>query len=616
MKQNIFKIAITILLLGLFLSSNLFSQSPLVVNGSEISYYYHKTTDENGTVYGTMVGGAYSIGMLTNIGGHDWEKYRSTYQFNISSLPTDATVTAVKLSYSVSSAGGNYDDFTVTDYQVTGSSSYYQRWTGVGSATTIFNNLSGSSGSNKTSSILTNRVNNSRTLNWFTLGTFSNDESTDNSNAITSITVTIEYTTTPTTLDLTAKNDMAGYNGGNIGVGVNTSATSELSPYPINDVNVGDNINLQAYENQTNGGYNFIWNDTEAPLEKSKWEKKIGTTTYPAFSTSQSASYTVASGDNGANLVANLKKVCNLTFTNSFNGISTTGSIKINGSTVSAPTTQYSVVEGNIITVEALPYEESDIQYTFSHWSDDNSTTNPRTMTASTHANITAVFVGTPIFTNNADNNRDLHFNTYSWRTQSFVKLYWDEHISSNVTKYSIWRGVDNNPAVQIAIVNRGTTTYTDDDYFIEPWHSNNSLIHYDVRAYYLPDQTYSAHDYEAVYGSLNQVNKSANSDSLALELPIIKDFALNSNYPNPFNPTTQISYEIPENSFVNLVVYNSIGQKVVELVNQHQTMGKYSVQFDASNPDGSGRGLTSGVYIYKLQAGEFSDVKKMLLMK
>ena len=93
-------------------------------------------------------------------------------------------------------------------------------------------------------------------------------------------------------------------------------------------------------------------------------------------------------------------------------------------------------------------------------------------------------------------------------------------------------------------------------------------------------------------------------------------EYSLSQNYPNPFNPTTQISYEIPENCFVNLVVYNSIGQKVVELVNEQQTKGKYSVQFDASNPDGSGRGLTSGVYIYKLQVGKFSTVKKMLLMK
>ncbi len=87
------------------------------------------------------------------------------------------------------------------------------------------------------------------------------------------------------------------------------------------------------------------------------------------------------------------------------------------------------------------------------------------------------------------------------------------------------------------------------------------------------------------------------------------KSYSLHQNYPNPFNPTTQISYQLPENSFVNLVVYNILGQVVAELVNQEQASGKYTVKFDASN-------LPSGVYIYKLQAGEFSDVKKMLLTK
>jgi len=92
--------------------------------------------------------------------------------------------------------------------------------------------------------------------------------------------------------------------------------------------------------------------------------------------------------------------------------------------------------------------------------------------------------------------------------------------------------------------------------------------------------------------------------------------YALNSNYPNPFNPTTQISYQLPKDGFVNLVVYNIIGQKVAELVNQEQASGKYTVKFDASTSSATASNLPSGVYIYKLQAGEFSDVKKMLLTK
>ncbi len=88
-----------------------------------------------------------------------------------------------------------------------------------------------------------------------------------------------------------------------------------------------------------------------------------------------------------------------------------------------------------------------------------------------------------------------------------------------------------------------------------------------------------------------------------------LTDFRLFQNYPNPFNPTTQISYQIIENSFINLSVYNTLGQKVTELVNEQQIIGKYSVQFNASS-------LPSGVYFYKIEAGNYSKINKMLLLQ
>jgi len=89
----------------------------------------------------------------------------------------------------------------------------------------------------------------------------------------------------------------------------------------------------------------------------------------------------------------------------------------------------------------------------------------------------------------------------------------------------------------------------------------------------------------------------------------VVNSYSLQQNYPNPFNPTTQIDYHISKNSFVNLIVYNALGQKVAQLVNQHQKSGKYSIKFEASN-------LPSGIYIYKIKTGEFSSVKKMMLIK
>lgn len=86
-------------------------------------------------------------------------------------------------------------------------------------------------------------------------------------------------------------------------------------------------------------------------------------------------------------------------------------------------------------------------------------------------------------------------------------------------------------------------------------------------------------------------------------------DFSLGQNYPNPFNPSTSFNYSIPQNSFVKLKLYDALGCEVECIVYESQTAGKHTVVYDAS-------GLSSGVYYYRLTAGEKSEVKKLLLLK
>ena len=91
--------------------------------------------------------------------------------------------------------------------------------------------------------------------------------------------------------------------------------------------------------------------------------------------------------------------------------------------------------------------------------------------------------------------------------------------------------------------------------------------------------------------------------------------FSLADNFPNPFNPTTTIQYALPQAADVELTVYNIVGQPVRTLVAEHQSAGRYAVEWDATND--SGHSLSSGMYFYRLQAGgEFLDFKKMLLIK
>lgn len=86
-------------------------------------------------------------------------------------------------------------------------------------------------------------------------------------------------------------------------------------------------------------------------------------------------------------------------------------------------------------------------------------------------------------------------------------------------------------------------------------------------------------------------------------------DYKLYQNFPNPFNPATIISYKINQNGFVTLKVYNLVGQVVRTLVSEHQDVGTYSRQFDASQ-------LSAGIYLYKLQVNGFVSVKRMTLIK
>jgi hypothetical protein len=88
-----------------------------------------------------------------------------------------------------------------------------------------------------------------------------------------------------------------------------------------------------------------------------------------------------------------------------------------------------------------------------------------------------------------------------------------------------------------------------------------------------------------------------------------ISDFRLSDNYPNPFNPVTSFNYSLPEDANVNLVIYNSLGEKVVTLVDEFKNSGEYNVRFDAHN-------YASGIYYYKLTANNFVSIKKMLMVK
>lgn len=97
----------------------------------------------------------------------------------------------------------------------------------------------------------------------------------------------------------------------------------------------------------------------------------------------------------------------------------------------------------------------------------------------------------------------------------------------------------------------------------------------------------------------------------VVIESDIVKDFSLAQNYPNPFNPSTKIQYSLPKTQFVQIKVYDLLGNEVATLVNDLKEAGNHTTEFNASEFN-----LTSGIYIYKMIAGEFSTTKKLSLIK
>jgi hypothetical protein len=85
--------------------------------------------------------------------------------------------------------------------------------------------------------------------------------------------------------------------------------------------------------------------------------------------------------------------------------------------------------------------------------------------------------------------------------------------------------------------------------------------------------------------------------------------FTLSHNYPNPFNPSTSIEFTLPKSEFVELKIFNVLGKEVATLVSKKLNQGNHTYQFDGKN-------LASGIYYYQLVAGDFKEVKKMILLK
>jgi hypothetical protein len=357
-------------------------------------------------------------------------------------------------------------------------------------------------------------------------------------------------------------------------------------------------------------GYNLVYNETQAPLNKSTW-KIYNENRYFTNQTLAPASNTfsmVKSQDNWT-YEAQMKKLCNITFQNKFINIGNNGTITVNGTQYNSPASGLYVVEQNQINaVAAINYLFNGIIYNFQYWTDGNgnyvSSATNTTFNPINNNTYSANYIGKP-----ENLTRNLTFGTALRQPITFT---WTDNPNTNVTQYQIWRywvynGQQSTPAL-LGTVSRGVQNFTDNSFTLYDAYNQYGL-YYDARPYYSTEGTYADPDYEFVPGKIQAKESANNNQNKSFNEEIVENYGLEQNTPNPFNPSTIINYQVPNAGFVSLKVYDLLGREVSTLVNEVKTQGKYSVTFDASN-------LTSGIYIYQLKSNGFSSVKKMVLMR
>ena len=157
------------------------------------------------------------------------------------------------------------------------------------------------------------------------------------------------------------------------------------------------------------------------------------------------------------------------------------------------------------------------------------------------------------------------------------------------------------------------------------------SIIYFNYLQYYFSSEILGRHQHAIIpnigHDSYNIFNSACGRKALfgygdcdqldflnVMDFEVLDNYKLIKNYPNPFNPVTTLRYDLPENSHVNITIYDMLGRQVKNLINQTQDAGYRSVRWNAT--DDYGKPVSAGIYLYQIQAGEFVQTKKMVLLK
>lgn len=251
--------------------------------------------------------------------------------------------------------------------------------------------------------------------------------------------------------------------------------------------------------------------------------------------------------------------------------------LKMNLPPIGEPTVTWSLISNSDITMKGAYFN-----YRYINYEHSKGIHNPKYVIGLLQKSLIALTGQIPVeFTSFSANLNEKNEVILNWETKSELNNY----------GFEVERSVnDNSNFVKVGFVEgNGTTT-----------ESNNYLF---------TDKTAKSGKYIYRLKQVDFDGKAQYSVSVEINVTLPNEFSLNQNYPNPFNPSTVISYQLPTTAKVTLKVYDILGNEVRTLVNQIQEEGQYQVSFDASE-------LTTGIYFYSINAGNFTQTKKMILLR
>jgi len=170
------------------------------------------------------------------------------------------------------------------------------------------------------------------------------------------------------------------------------------------------------------------------------------------------------------------------------------------------------------------------------------------------------------------------------------VQLSWTTSIETNNRGFEIQRSSGSRDYITIGFVRGNGTTTEQHNYLFRDKNLNQGSYSYRLKQY----------DFDGSFQF---------SDVVDVDFNIPVKFALEQNFPNPFNPTTIIKWQSPESGVQTLKIYDVLGNEVKTLIDEYRPAGVYEINFDASN-------LASGVYYYRIESGSFTSTKKMILLR